>query len=86
MATLKESQRLIEPVENAFAITPSDVTDLAYRTRGISINNAAAAILDVTMAGGQRVQITVVPGVIHPLAVSKVWASATTATGIIGFY
>lgn len=84
MATLKASQRRIEPVEHAFSIAPSDVANLAQMTRAIS--TADAAVIDVTMAGGERVQITVAAGVIHPLAVTKVWAAGTTATGIIGYY
>lgn len=84
MGGLLESQRAIEPVENAFAITPSDVTDLSYKTRGIL--SATDGVLDVTMAGGQRVSITVAGGVIHPLAVIKVWSAGTTGTLIVGFY
>jgi hypothetical protein len=84
MATLKASQRRIEPAENAFSITPSDVANLEQVTRAIS--TADAADLDVTMAGGQRVTITVAAGVLHPLAVVKVWDAGTTATGIVGYY
>ncbi len=84
MTTLKASQRRIEPVENAFAITPSDVANLTQVTRGIS--TADAAIIDITTAGGQRIEITVAAGVIHPLAIVKVWAANTTATGIVGYY
>ena len=84
MATLKSSQRRIEPVDNAFEITPADATDLEKTTRGLLVG--VSGNVDVTMAGGQRVTIGLAAGVIHPLAVTIVWAAGTTATGVVGFY
>jgi len=42
MTTLIESQRLIEPVEHAFPITPNDSAFLEHKTRGIIIGKVWA--------------------------------------------
>ena len=84
MSTLKESQQIIEPVGNAFTITPNDSNDI-QKTRALSLTGATANV-DVDMAGGQRITITLVTGVIHPIAITKLWTTGTTATGVIGYY
>ena len=75
---------LVEPVENAFSITPSDADNLRV-TRGLYVG--ATGNIRVTMAGGQTVTLTdLQAGVIHPLRVVKVFNTSTTATGIVGFF
>ncbi len=67
----------------AVAVTPSDSTDLEYTTRGLYIG--VAGNLSVVMAGGDTVIIPVQAG-LHPLSVSRVRATGTTATGIVAVW
>lgn len=85
MGTLKESQESIEPVAFAFGITPNNSNNLERKTRALLIGGTQADV-DMTLAGGQRVVLTLAPGVLHPLEVIKVWTTGTTATGIYGLY
>jgi hypothetical protein len=85
MTTLIESQRLIEPVEHAFPITPNDSAFLEHKTRGIIIGGSQADV-DMTFAGGERETLTLAPGMIHAVSVIKVWATGTTATDIYGLW
>jgi hypothetical protein len=74
------------PVSSGAVISPDDATDLVYETRGIYIG--VAGNLTVTLAQDQsKVTFTALSiGVIHPIAASRVWATGTTATGILGVY
>lgn len=72
--------------------TPSDtlnVTDINNRQRitdGISVSvagNVRVTYAGVSEQGGADTAIlALAAGVIHPLRVSKIWATSTTATGI----
>lgn len=64
----------------AVPVVPSDVLDLpSASTGGLLI--AVAGNLAVTLLSGATTLITVPAGWI-PLAVTRVWATGTTATGI----
>lgn len=82
---MKELQASIRPIEGAFNITPNDSAFLERKTRGISIGGIQADV-DVVLASGERLTITLAPGIIHPLSIVKVWTTNNTATGIIGYY
>ena len=69
----------------AFDITPHNTEDLAFVTRGIYVGGSGS--LKVDMAGGGTVTyLNVAAGVTHPWRVSRVYATGTDATGIIGQY
>lgn len=70
------------PVTGAFAITPNDATDLAEPTLSLYIGTAGT--LKVTMLDGSVVTYPALAAGRHPLRVSRVWATGTTATGIVG--
>lgn len=73
------------PAQNAGAITPNDSTDLFRPTRGLYVG--ASGDVKVTFVGGsQATFVGLAPGVIHPFAVERVWATGTTATNIIGVW
>ena len=70
---------------DAFDVTPDDAADLTIETRGVYI--AASGDLHVLMAGGGEITFTgLAAGVVHPLRVRRVYATGTTATGIVGVY
>lgn len=75
---------LESPPEGGFAITPDDTQDLPVVTRGL--NAATAGTLHVTMRDGSEITLSVAAGVILPLRAARVWASGTSADGLVGLY
>lgn len=74
-----------DPPRHAAAVTPSDSADLAHVARAIWVGTGGD--LEVTMLGGDRVTIPGIPsGTLLPLIVSKVWADATDADGLVAFW
>ncbi|WP_371346100.1 hypothetical protein [Ancylobacter sp. IITR112] len=70
------------PARRAFDITPSDSTDLAEVPKALYVNGAGT--IKVTMVAGGTVTFTVAsPGPLD-IGPARVWATGTTATGIIG--
>lgn len=67
------------PATGAFEVTPNDSADLAKVTRAVLIE--VAGDLDVVMANGDEVVLPVQAGY-NPLAVRRIKAANTTATGI----
>lgn len=75
------------PPAHVALVTPSDSADLANVTRGVSF--AGAGALKVTTYGGETVVIpsgALAVGVIHPLKVSRIHSTSTTATGIVAYW
>lgn len=70
-----------DPVRHLAAVTPSDSTDLATTARCLIVSVAGA--LKVTTQGGDTVTIANVPAGVLPVCVARVWATGTTATGIV---
>ena len=71
------------PATHANAITPNDSTDITYATRALYIGGSGN--VKVTMISGDVVTLTgVVAGTMLPLRVTRVWATGTTATAMIG--
>lgn len=74
---------LTAPSPDGFDITPSDSTDLAYVTRAIYVGGTGN--LKVTRLGGAVLTYYGVPaGMMYPIRVTRVWATGTTATHLIG--
>jgi len=72
------------PARSARAITPSDTTTFDP-TRGLYIGTSGD--LRIQMSDNTIVTlIGVAGGGIHPFSVVKVYATSTTATGIVGVY
>jgi threonine dehydrogenase-like Zn-dependent dehydrogenase len=71
-----------QPATDLLPITPDDAADLAAVTLGLNV--ATPGAVRVTTKGGTTASVTLVPGVILPLRVTRVWATGTTATGIVG--
>lgn len=76
---------LDSPAENAAAITPSDSTDLPVVVRALYCIGTGSVV--VTMrGGGAAVTLPMVAGAPLPVRVTRVWATGTTATGIVGVW
>ena len=73
------------PSREAESVTPNDSTDLDRRTKGIWVGSSGD--LSVVMHNGD---VVIFPGVLGgsllPIAVSRVRATGTTATGIVALY
>ena len=76
------AQSLESPATRIAEIVPSDTADLAFVTRAISV--AQAGHLQVVTSGGDTGRVFVAAGVPFPLRVSRILATGTTATGIVG--
>jgi hypothetical protein len=71
------------PASHAFTITPSDTAALAETLRGVYIGGGGA-ITAITQSGA-TVEFTALPsGSILPVRLSKILATGTTATGLVG--
>lgn len=78
MRTIAESYR------GGVAVTPSDTTVLEP-TRGIYVGGAGN--ISLGMADGSMMVLTAIQiGVIHPLSVTRVLATSTTATVVVAIY
>jgi hypothetical protein len=88
MPTIDENQYTpplrSDPASNAGPITPSDSEDLAYATRGLMAEGAGS--ISVLMLGGQTVTFTALASTVYPFRVTRVLATGTTATGILGLW
>lgn len=67
----------------AAVVTPSDSVDLAVVTRGLYVG--VAGNISVNMSGNGAVVIPVQAG-LHPLSVSRINSTGTTATGIVAVW
>ena len=77
------SQSVTAPAVDAFPITPDDDTDLTQTVRAIYVGNAGDVSL--VTAGGSTVTFAGLTGsMVLPVTTSRVRASGTTATGIVG--
>lgn len=71
-------------VKNIIAITPSDSTNLANTTRAIYVSGTSTIKIDT--AGGQT-GVTIANlagGIWHPIQATKIYATGTSATGLLG--
>lgn len=81
----KGKERISDPVDNAFAITPDNDNDLDHVTRGIYVGVSGDLKVDLN-SGDTAVFKDIAAGIIHPLRVKKVYATGTDATDIVGVY
>jgi hypothetical protein len=82
----RHASGLDSPASGAAAVTPSNSTDLSTFSRGLYIGGAGNITVD--MVGGQTGVLfsNLVAGSVYPLRVSRVYATGTTATGIVALW
>lgn len=73
---------LESPASHLDTITPSDSTDLLQTTRAINV--AGAGFVRVTTKEGDTGTVYVAEGGVFPIRATRIWATGTTATGIVG--
>lgn len=81
-------KNIVAPYNHAVTITPNDSADIAEVTRGLHVHAGTASTpVKVTLAGDTTaVTMNLQTGFIYPLRVSRVWATGTSATTVIGLY
>ncbi|MEM9756716.1 MAG: hypothetical protein AAF914_12015 [Pseudomonadota bacterium] len=72
---------LESPATSLASVTPDDGTDLPNVSRAIAV--ATSGMVRVTAADGTQGEVFVAAGVPFPIRVARVWATGTTATGIV---
>lgn len=73
------------PFHQAITVTPDDTNDLVNVCRGVMVG--AAGTLHCTLADDATpVTLQVQPGFTYRLMLSRVWATGTSATGIVALY
>ncbi|GGL77403.1 spike base protein, RCAP_Rcc01079 family [Wenxinia marina] len=73
---------LESPAIRIVAITPDDGADLGEAVRGLNV--AGAGSVRIRTVGGSEGTIFVAAGAAFPVRVARVYASGTTASGIVG--
>ena len=74
---------LTSPARNVAAVTPSDSEDLANVAKAIEVH--VAGDIKVTTIGGVTITKPFFVGY-HPLVVTRIWSTGTTASGIYALY
>lgn len=72
-----------DTVQNAYVITPSDANDLPYETKAIYCGVDGDVKL-ITSSGKTITMKNLASGVWHPVEASRIYATGTTATGLLG--
>lgn len=72
---------LESPATSLAAVTPDDGNDLPWVTRAISV--ATSGMVRVTTTDGSQGEIFVAAGVPFPIRAARIWATGTTATGLV---
>lgn len=78
------SSGLESPASYLAEVTPTDTADLAMASRGINVAQSGA--VRVTTIEDTTATLTVAAGIVMPVRVKKIWATGTTATGIVVMY
>jgi len=79
-----KTQVISSPITGAVSVTPSDSTDLSEVTLALYVCTGGA--LKLTMLDGTIVTYPAIAIGRHNLRVKRVWATGTTATGIVAEY
>lgn len=73
-------------VKRAFDVTPNDGADLAHNTTGLMVatdGNVKVTLVDDT---NPIVLPGLAAGTIYPIEAKRVWATSTTATGVVAIW
>ena len=72
---------MTDPIMRAEEVTPSDGADLSLTSRAVYVGGGGD--LHVTLSDGDTVTLTNAGAGWHPIRVTRIWATGTTATAIL---
>jgi hypothetical protein len=75
----------IIPAEKYNAITPHDTNDLSTPTRGLYVG-VSGDVKVISLDGNDVTYTGLMAGIIHAISCTRVYATGTTATNIVGIY
>lgn len=81
----RHSRSLTAPPDEAAAIAPSDSADLVFATRALYVGTGGDVRLCM-LGGGEVTLANLASGSLIPIRAIKVFATGTTATGLIGLW
>jgi hypothetical protein len=73
-----------DPAVHAFVVAPNDGVDLSNVTRGLYVG--VSGDVSATMFGGETVLFKAVPVGVLPVRLSRIMATGTGATNMVGLY
>lgn len=73
---------LTSPIEDAFAVTPSDTQDLPFVTRCLNVSQTGP--VRMLTKSGSEVTLTVTAGIPFPVRARRIFATGTSAGAIVG--
>ncbi len=73
------------PALSAFAVTPSDSTDLPVPVRAVTIGTAGGVVKYTHARTGALCTTGPLPVGQHSIWARRIWANGTTATGLTGW-
>ena len=77
----KHAQSLESPATLLLSVTPSDAADLTQPSRALNV--AQSGFVRMTTTGGSTATLYVAAGIGFPVRATRIWATGTTATGIV---
>lgn len=75
---------LESPALHLAPVVPNDSTDLVTPSRALAVSQSG--LVQITTITGQTGTVFVAAGVPFPIRVRRVWASGTTASGIVALW
>ena len=72
---------LESPASHLLAVVPSDTADLTITARALNV--AQSGLVQITTTGDTTETVYIAAGSTFPVRVTRVWATGTTASGII---
>ncbi len=75
---------LESPASHLNPVTPDDATDLSQACRALNV--ASSGTVAITTIGGTTATVYVAAGIAFPVRAQRVWATGTTATGIVAMW
>ncbi|TDX21875.1 spike base protein, RCAP_Rcc01079 family [Rhodovulum visakhapatnamense] len=72
---------LESPAAELTPISPSDSSDLTHASRALNV--ATTGFVRVTTVRGTTATVFIAAGIAFPVRVTRVWATGTTADGIV---
>ncbi len=78
------SSGLESPATGVFSVTPHDTADLSYVSRAVNV--AQGGSIQISTLEGGIATVHVAAGIAFPIRATRIWATGTTATGIVVLY